>query len=210
MDRLFSIKRRRPHIVDILTPQAMDAGVVDQYRFKFALNFDQAFVTFLTAPNIGFLDPAINRNVIDTQPTTGTDVRVIFDPSTYAINDERHFWLQFFPVKDGVEGTGGGLTLVLPDSSYNGTRVITIQGEAPNGTTLQLDLPRSIQDLVVTNEDGGNNLLLGTEDGGPMAAILPLVGAQNISLLSKQDSLFVEGDGGDVPFSAMFTLAFPR
>jgi hypothetical protein len=188
----------------------MSAAAIDEYRFKFALNFDQVFATFLTSPNSGFLDDNVNRNTIDTQPTTGTDVRIVFDPSTYAINDNRHFWLQFFPVTNGIEGVGGAPTLVLPDGAHYGTGIVVIQGEAPNGSTLQLDLPRRMEDFRVTNEDGVNNLLVGTEDGGPMTTILPLVGVQNIGYSGEQGSLYVEGVGGDVPFSATFTLAFPR
>lgn len=210
MDRLFSIKRRRPHIVDILAPSQNSVGVVDEYRFKYAPNFDQAFATILTSPNIGYIDPAVNRNVIETQPTVGTHVRIVFDPTTYAINDDQHFWLKFFPVTNGMEGLGGAATLVLPDKAHYGTGIIVIHGNAPNGVSLQLDLPRSMQDFRIINEDGANKLLVGTEDSGPMAAILPLIGIQNFGLLGSQGSLYVKGVGGNVPFSAMFTLSFPR
>jgi len=210
MDRLFSIRRRRKNVVDIMTPQAMNAGVVDEYRLGFALNFDAAFATFITAPNTGFYDSNIPRGKIETQPTTGKDVRIVFDPATYAINDNNPFWLQFTPVTDGVPGTPGAPTLVMPDAAHYGTNIITIKGEAPNGSTLQIDLPRRMQDFQVTNEDGANNLLVGTENGGPMTAFLPLVGTQSMGHLGALGSLWVEGVGGDVLFSASFTLAFPR
>ena len=63
MDRLFSIKRRRPHIVDLITPVATPfvPGQIDEYRFKYAPNFDQAFVTIITAPNIGSIDDNVGR-----------------------------------------------------------------------------------------------------------------------------------------------------
>jgi hypothetical protein len=206
MNRLFSIPRRRPHIVDFYTPVV--AGV-DGYRIKWASNFDGVFATIITSTNIGFLDDNVNRNVIETQPTTGTSVRIVFDPTTYAIPDGNSFWLQFVQVIGGVEQTPGAPTLVLPDSARHGVGMVVIQGGAP-AAPLQLDLPMLMQDFRITNEDGAANLFFGTEDGGPMTTIYPLLGVQNIGYLGTQGSIYVQGDGGVVPFSATFTLAFPR
>jgi hypothetical protein len=197
--------------VDLYTPVAQTGpGVVSEYRLKYAANFDGVFATILTAPNFGFIDSNVNRNVIETQPFTGTSVRIVFDPVTYGIVDNKSFWLQFFPVTDGVEGAGGAPTLVLPDEARFGTGIVIIQGSAPGIAPLQLDFPRRVQDLNITNEDGASNLLVGTEDGGPLSAVLPLIGSQNFGLLGAQGSIYVKGDGGPVAFSARFTLAFPR
>lgn len=209
MDRLFYIRRRRPHIVDLVTPVHVTPGSIHEYRLKFALNFDQVFATFLTSSNVGHIDSSINRNVVDTQPTTGTSVRIVFDPSTYAINDNNPFWLQYVLVTDGVEGTPGAPTLVVPDAIHYGTGVIVIRGDAPAAAPLQIDLPRKMTNFQITNEDGANNLLVGAEDGGPMTAVLPLVGTQAFNYGAAQGSLYVQGDGGDVTFSAAFTMAFP-
>jgi len=207
MNRLFSINRRRPNIVDLYTP--IVAGV-DTYRLKSASNFDVAFVTFLDSTNIGYLDPNVNRNVIETQPTAGRQVRIVFDPVSYGIDDTKAFWLQFVPVIGVIEGTPGAPTLVLPDTSLHGSGIVVIHGDAPAASPLQLDLPRRMEDFRVINEDGANGLFIGTEDGGPMITIPALLGVQNLGIQGVQGSLYVQGDGGDVPFSAMFTLAFPR
>jgi len=186
----------------------MNAGGVDQYRLKFALNFDAVFSTFITAPNTGWIDSTINRMTVDTQPTNGTDVRIVFDPANYAINDSRPFWLQFAPVSDGIEGTPGAPTLVLPDASNYGVKVFVIKGVAPSAGPLQLDFPKVMQNVQVNNE-GADNLLVGTEDGGPMAAILPSLGIQSLTWEGGVPSLWVQGDGANVPFSATTTFFFP-
>lgn len=211
MDRLFSIWRRRPHIVDLYTPVQ---ATVDGYRLKWAANFDGVFATILTSTNVGYLDPNVNRNVIETQPTTGTYVRIVFDPTTYAIPDASAFWLRFFPVTGGVEGTGGAPTLVLPDSANHGVGIVVIHGDAPNGATsansLQLDLPRIMQDFHVHNEESANDLFISTEAGGSEVMIPRSTDLQSLGFLATQGSLYVRGGGAAVTFSASFTLAFPR
>jgi len=207
MNRLFSVRRRRPNIVDFYTPVVDN---VDGYRIKWATNFDAgAWTTVLTSTKVGYIDPAVNRNVIETQPTTGKDVRIVFDPATYSIPDTSQFWLRFYPVIGGVEQTPGAPTLVLPDSMRHGVGMVVIQGTAPSAAPLQLDLPTLMQDFQVTNEDAAN-LFLGTVDGGPMVTILPAVGIQSIGLWGSQGTIYVQGDGAAVNFSAVFTLAFPR
>jgi len=208
MNRLFSVRRRRPNIVDIDTPKVYG---VDGYRLKWATNFDGVFTTILTSTNIGFLDEAVNRNVIDTQPVTDK-VRMVFNPATYAIPDAISFWLMFFPVIGGVEQTPGAATLVLPSSANHGIGDVVIAGTAPSGAPLQLDLPL-MQDIRFVNESSGGgsaNLLVATEDGGPQLAILPLIGEQSLGLMGTQGTIYVQGDGANVAFSATLTLAFPR
>lgn len=205
MNRLFSIRRRRPHIIDIDTPQVYG---VDGYRLKWAQNFDGVFATILTSTNIGLLDDNVNRNVIETQPVTGK-VRIVFDPTTYSISDVKSFWLKFFPVTGGVEGTPGAATLVLPSTSNHGVGDVVIAGTATNVSAVQLDLPL-VQDMRFTNLDGTNSLLVGTEDGGPTTTIIPKVGEQSLGIYGTQATVYVQGSGGAVAFSATFTLAFPR
>jgi len=205
MNRLFSVRRRRPNIVDIDTPKVYG---VDGYRLKWGANFDSAFATILTSTNIGFLDDAVNRNVIETQPVTGK-VRIVFNPATYTIPDANAFWLKFFPVIGGVEQTPGAATLVLPSSANHGVGDVVIAGTAPSAGPLQLDLPL-MQDIQFVNKDGTNNLLVASEAGGPQMAILPLIGAQSFGLFGTQGTIYVQGDSGNVAFSATLTLAFPR
>ena len=209
MNRLFSIRRRRPNIVDVYTPVQT---AVDGYRLKWAQNFDGTFATIITSSKVGYLDPNVNRNVIETQPTAGRDVRIVFDPVTHTIDDTKAFWLQFFPVINNVEQTPGAPTLVLPSDANHGVGVVIIQGTAPTGTPLQLDLPMLMQEIRISNEDASNDLLVAMEDGGPQMHVepAPTVGTQTLSIFGTQGSIYVEGDGATVDFSATFTLAFPR
>jgi hypothetical protein len=204
-ERLFSVNRRRPHIVDLYTPFVQG---VDLYRLKWNANFDGVFVDFLDSTNIGYLDPAININVIETQPTSGTWVRIVFDPTTYNIPDGASFWLKLARVVGVVETVVGAPTLVLPDEALHGTGMVVISGAAP-ANPLQLDLPRRMEDFRFVNEDGmgGNTLYIGTEDGGPVMSVLPAVGVQNLGFRGAQGTIYVSGD---VAFSATFTQAFPR
>jgi len=204
--RLFSIRRRRPNIVDIDTPFV---NGVDGYRIKWATNFDAVFTTFLTAPNTGYLDPSINPRVIESQPVTGK-VRMVFNPVTYTITDTIPFWLRFCTVIGGVEDAVGAPTLVLTDNSHHGVGIVIIKGTAPAAFPLQLDLPGLMQDFRVVNESVANNLLLSTETNGAAITIIPGVKLQRLSLAGTQGSIFVQGDGADVLFSATFTRAFPR
>lgn len=220
MNRLFGVARRRPNYIDVLTPFAYG---VDGYRLKWAANFDAgSFTTFITSTNVGFVDAAINPNVIDSQPLggftglagSGRNVRIVFNPATYSIPDTSSFWLQFVPVTGGVEGTPGAPTLVLPDSANHGTGIVTIHGSAPAGATsanaLQLDLPRLMEDFQIHNEDGTNNLMISTEQSGAETQLKPDTFSQFAQQRSAQSSIWVRGTGGAVAFSARFTLAFPR
>lgn len=211
MNRIFKIVRRRPHIVDLYTPYV--AGV-EFYRVKWATNFDAAPTNIIDSTNIGFLDSNVNRNVIETQPTTGTDVRIVFDPTTYSIPDDVSFWLQVARVVGGSETVVGAPTLVLPDAARHGIGIIAIRGDAPNeassADSLQIDLPMLMQDFKVQNEDGANSLFIATEQGGAEQVFPALLPIQPWSLMGTQGSLYVRGGGGDVTFSASFTLAFPR
>jgi hypothetical protein len=191
--------------VDLYTPFVQG---IDVYRLKWTTNFDQAFVTFLDSTNIGFIDDNVNRNVIETQPTSGTWVRIVFDPTTYNIPDDVSFWLQFARVVGGLETVVGAPTLILPDAALHGTGMVVISGAAP-ANPLQLDLPRRMEDFRFVNEDGmgGNTLYIGTEDGGPVMSVLPAVGVQNLGFRGAQGTIYVSGD---VAFSASFTHAFPR
>lgn len=219
MNRLFGIARRRPNYVDLITPFTYG---VDGYRLKWAANFDAAFTTFITSSNVGFVDPAVNRAVIDSQPmggftglaNSGRNIRIVFNPASYSITDTSAFWLQFVPVTGGVEGTAGAPTLVLPDSANHGVGITTIHGSAPSGVasanSLQLDLPRLSEDFHIYNEDGANSLFVSTEQSGHETQVKPSPAEQMHMLRGTQGSLWVRGGGGAVVFSARFTLAFPR
>lgn len=225
--RLFSVIRRRPNYVDIVTPFTYGS---DGYRLKWGTNFDVVvlggnFTTIITATNVGYVDPAINTYAIDAQPmggfmdNGGRNVRIVFNPATFSIPDTSSFWLQFVQTVGGVEQTPGAPTLVLPPSANHGVGINTIHGTAPSATSsagaLQIDLPRLMEDFHIHNEDSANYLFVSTEAGGPETALQPDTFSQFSMLRGTQGSLWVRGAtsanvGAQVKFSATFTLAFPR
>ncbi len=212
MKRTFSVIRRRPNLVDVLLP-LIDG--TQTYRLKWAANFDGVYSTIISASNVGFLDPAINPMVVGGQPTSGRQVRIVFDPATYSIPDTQPFWLQFWTVPFGgaeAQRSAGGM--ILPDSANHGTGIITIHGNAPNqaavADSLQIDLPRMMEDISIHNEDGSNALFVATEEGGAEIKLSPSALPQFQSLHGTHASIWVRGGGGVVAFSATFTQAFPR
>lgn len=214
--RLFKIARRRPNIVDLYTPltQGLDTA---GYRVKWAQNFDGVFAAIINSTNVGFLDSNVNRYKIESQPSTGTDVRIVFDPATYSITDTKSFWLQVARVVGGTETLVSAPTLILPDSALKGQGIVTIQGNAPNGASsansLQLDLPFVMQAFQITNNaaTGGTVLFVSTEQGGPEQEVGPGLGFPGYQTIwGAQPSIWVRGGGGAVNFTATFTLAFPR
>lgn len=218
MRRLFKVARRRPHIVDFYTPltQGLDTA---GYRIKWAQNFDGVFAAIINSTNVGFLDDNVNRNVIETQPTTGTDVRIVFDPTTYSIDDTKSFWLQFAQVTGAAETLVSAPTLILPDSANKGVGLVTIHGAALGATSsagaLQLDLPFLMADFRIHNEDTANYLYVSTEAGGPEQQLRPDTFPQFTSIAGTQASIWVRGAtpanvSAAVNFSAVFTAAFPR
>jgi len=209
MNRLFSVRRRRPSIVDLYTPvDTPGVSGVTGYRLKWAQNFDSAEATIITSDKVGFVDSNVPRNSIESQPFHGREVRIVFDPATYAIDDTKAFWLRFYPMIGAAEQTPGALTLVLPDQAHHGLITQVIAGTAP-AAELQLDLPLMMENVNLVNSDAAVNLLVGTEEGGPKHIVLPL-NDQYLGFNGAVHTMFVQGDGGTVDFSANFTLCFPR
>jgi hypothetical protein len=214
MNRLFKIGRRRPGIVDFYTPltQGLDTA---GYRIKWAQNFDGAFTAIINSTNVGFLDPNVNRNTVETQPTTGKDVRIVFNPTSYSITDTSSFWLQFAQVTGGVETLVSAPTLIMPDSALKGQGIVTIAGNAPSGASsansLQLDLPFVMQNFQIINQ-GTGTLCVSTEAGGAEMQVYPdsTGNSPYTTVWGSQPSIWVRGVGASVAFSATFTLAFPR
>lgn len=212
MDRTLSVIRRRPNLVDALVPFVY--GVAG-YRLKYAQNFDSAiWTTLMTSTNVGYRDPAVNPSVIDVQPTQGR-VRIIFNPATYSITDTLSFWVELFHVAaGGAETQMSAPTLLLPDSAHHGIHQVTIHGNAPSAAdstgSLQLDLPRLMSDYRIHNEAADRNLFVATEQDGPEQQLRPDTFPQSSSFSSTQSSIWVRGGGAIVPFSAIFTTAFPR
>lgn len=207
--RLFSIIRRKPGLVDFVTP--LVAGQ-DGYRLKAASNFDGSFTTLLTATNTGYVDPSVDLRQQTVQPGNNI-VRMLINPTTFSITDTAPFWLQYVPVVGGSEGTPSGLLLVLPPTY--GTSILAISGNAPNGAnqaaSLRLDLPRLITDLRIHNEHASADLVVAFDAGGPEIKLqAPSKEPQFTSIHGTHDSIWVRGSGAVVPFSATFTFANPK
>jgi len=213
MNRTLSVIRRRPNLIDCVVPFVYG---VDKYRLKWNANFDGVFAQFLDSSNVGFLDPAINQATVDVQQTQGR-VRIVFNPASYAIPDQQHIWLELWHVAPGgAETQMSAPSLVLPESAHHGIHQVTIHGGAPNAATsagsLQLDLPRLMQDFRIHSEaaGGGNYLYVATEQNGPEQELRPDTFPQYQAFYATQGSIWVRGGGGIVNFSATFTMAFPR
>ena len=213
--RDFNVIRRRPHIVDLITPKR--AGV-QGYRLQAATNFDGMFVNILTADvSSGYLDPAVNPALLHTVPNQD-HIRIAFSPDSFTgvagIKDDNHFWLKFVPISfAGVVGAAGNPALVITDYEHYGMSRVLISGLAPQGATvansLQLDLPFTSQDLYIKNEEavGGRSLYLASLPGGSEQQISP---QETLGMFfGPLDSLIVRGSGGTVQFSASFTNYLP-
>ena len=217
MNRTFSVIRRRPGIVDVLTPIVYGVSL---YRLKWASNFDVVpFTQFIDSTNVGFRDPSINPWTVELQQTGG-QVRIVFNPTTYGITDTQSFWLELFQVDGlGVETQVSAPSLILPDSAHHGVGQVTIHGTAPAATSsansLQIDLPRLMSDFRIHDEDGSNYLYVATEQNGAEEQLKPDTFPQYSSFSSTQGSLWVRGatssgTAAAVAFSAICTVAFPR
>jgi hypothetical protein len=215
MSRDFNVIRRRTGIVDMLTPKRANVG---GYRIQAAPNFDGSFVTLFTAPiSSGYLDPAINREVLHSV-NNRDHIRMVFNPNTFTgaagITDAKNFWIRFVPVDlAGSAGTPGNPSLVLTDTDHTGNSRILIAGTAPNGASiansLQLDLPFTSQDLYIKNEQAaaGTALFVADFAGGSEQQISA---QETLSIFhGPVDTLVVRGAGGTVAFSASFTNYLP-
>jgi hypothetical protein len=118
--RNFSCFRRRPHVVDILTPFVYG---VSSYNLKWAQNFDGSFVSIINSSNIGFYDSNIPRNKTELQNTNGF-VRITFDPTTFGITDSQSFWLQLWETPPG----GTSATFAVNNGSANVTASVSQTG----------------------------------------------------------------------------------
>jgi len=211
-DRLFSVVRRRPNMVDIIVPKIQG---VEGYRFLSSLNFDGTFNTLFTAPIAsGYLDQNINPAVLSSVPGSSL-VRCVFDPATFSgvpwnLVDTQPFWLKFQP----VPGTAGAPSLLLPDSAHHGTGRVTISGTAPDESSvadsLEIHLPMSMKDVIILNEEpgAGNGLYVAFETGGP-EVLLPQGSPKYDPREGNISKLLVRGSGGTAAFSASFTNVFP-
>ena len=207
MIREFSVIRRRPNIVDVVTPVRKG---VDGYGLEWAANFDGVFASIVTAPIQGHCDESLRD--LPHAPQGGANVRIIINPADHTIPDCKAFWMRFVPYVGGVAGTPGNPGLILPDQTGYG--VVTIAGNAPAGATvadaLQLDFPRLVEDLQVVNT-GGVSLFVASDATDTEYEVI--TGALQLPFRNLRGAIpciRVRGAGGLCAFSASFTLAFAR
>lgn len=205
-ERRFSILRRKPGIIDLITPLKPLSSLVVGYRLKTDTVPSGSFsTTVISTGRTGLVDPAVAgpHNVI--QP--GENVRIIIKPSNYGLSDTDYFWLKLFYLDvTNAEMVGpGAATLVLPP--FVGPEQTGFTGSAPT-SALQIDLPRAMENFRISNLDAANALAVAFQSGGPEVTI-PF-GKDVSGFQGTVSSIWVRGVGGTVSFSASFTYASPR
>ena len=144
------------------------------------------------------------------------DGSIVWSEQLANIVDTKPFWMRLQPLVGGTpSGSPGAPTLVLPDSANHGLGIIIIQGLAPSGAdvteSLQLDLPRLMNDFQLHNREAATDLFVAMEFEG---AEKRFAGGEptptNISYDGTQSQLFVRGGGATADFSASFSSVFPR
>jgi hypothetical protein len=213
--RLFSILRRKPGLIDLITPIRPASELVEQYRLKadVANNPGGLFATtVMTVPRTGKVDPAVAGPQHVIQP--GENVRMIFKPSNFSLSDTDAFWIKLVYI-DGasaemVTPAPGAATLVLPP--FTGPLQSGFTASAPTGTgiadALQLDLPRAMENVRILNLDGANPLYVAFDPGGP-EMLIPF-GKELTGFFGLVSTMFVRSTGGAVQFTTSFTFANPR
>lgn len=164
--RKFSCFRRRPHIVDLLTPFVY--GVTD-YQIKWAQNFDGTFASIIASPNQGFYDQNIPRNKTELQNTQGF-VRITFDPTTYGIDDTQSFWLQLWETPPG----GTAATFLVTNGSPSVTASVTQTGLLFPGQTVTFASQPAVSYTILTVT--GTAIVLTSNYTGISAAATSIAG----------------------------------
>jgi len=211
--RDFSVIRRRANLVDLLTPKRAD---VAGYRFLAAATFNGPFTALFTAPiSSGHLDSSINRATLNSV-NNWNHIRAVFDPDNYTvlagITDTQHIWIQFQPVDfAGVGGAIGNPNLILPDDELQASSTVSIRGTAPSAAdisgSLTLNLPFSMKDVAVHNEETATPLYVAPVEGGPEIRIPP--GEVRSLQPGSVATLVVRGGGATATFTATMANYLP-
>lgn len=224
--RIFSIIRRKPGFIHIVTPllDFQKTGVI-KYRFYTDADDDPNFTApaeVITVTNTGFVDPAVAGPQNPIQP--GNNVQLLLKPSSsrlaYSLPDTAHFWLKMAYVDstDADIVTPASLapsapTLVLPP--FVGNEQAGFNSIAPSGSTiansLQIDLPRQMSNFRVRNLSTSVNLYVAFQDGGPEIIVPGQTSSQeSIGFEGIVSSFWIRGGGATCAFSCQFTYANPR
>jgi hypothetical protein len=203
--RDFSVIRRRPNFVDILTPKRSG---VEGYRFLAASTFNGPFTLIFTASaSSGHLDSTIDRMVINVV-NNKDHVRVVFDPDNYAaiagIDDAKHVWIQFQTIDPvGVLGIPGPPTLILPDDE-RASATTSIRGVAPSGAdigdSITINFPYGMREVTLHNEENATPLFVSMTQTGPEVRISS--GDARVFRSGLVSGLTVRGGGAAAVFTA--------
>lgn len=156
MNRLFSVTRRRPHIIDLSTlRQQPTIPTQDGYRISVATNFDGTFSDIIDSTNVGFLDRNVNQAALDVQSRPG-QIRIVFDPDTYT---------QTLRGQEGTAATvsafGAGVSTLtgltgMTASSVGHYLTITGANTAGNNGTFLISVLNSATSVDIVNAAGAS------------------------------------------------------
>ena len=206
--REFSIRRRRTHLLDIITP--MRTGIAG-YSIQWASNFDVAFATIISNLQ-GYRDPTIPQAVLD--PAPGQNCRFVFDPASYGITDDDAFWLKLLQHDaTGATVATSAPVLVVPERERHARLRIAIAGAAPSGATvldsLKIYLPFGAANLFVHNRNANKSMFLAFNPTGPEIELEPNALPEFPTYEGQIEVIYVRGDGISVNFGAHFILSAP-
>jgi len=205
--RQFSILRRKPGLVDFVTPIRPSSEGVAAYRLKMDTTPVGAFSTaVMTVPPSGFVDPSVAGPQHVIQP--GNNVRVVFKPSNYGLSDTAAFWLKLVYINaangEMSNPAPSAGTLILPP--FEGPMQSGFSAVAPSSST-RIDLP-TVSNFRIRNTESARDLQVSFQEGGPTVTIP--AASESSGFFGTVSSIWVNGSGGTANFSAQFTYAFPR
>ena len=164
--RVFSCFRRRPHVVDLLTPFVYG---VQTYTVKYATNFDGIFAAIINSSNIGYYDTNIPRGKTELQQTQG-QVRITFDPTTFGIDDTKSFWLQLWETPPG----GTAATFAVVNGSPSVTASVSQTGILVPGQIVSFSSQPTTQYTLLSVT--GTAIVLTANYSGTAAAAATIAG----------------------------------
>jgi hypothetical protein len=193
----------------LATPDLGGSPPIVEYRFRVSTNFDAAPTVIQTVPRRGFRSPSAVDNGYNDARFKGK-VRFLFNPIDYiasGIVDTSPFFIAMAtrPL-NGVFGTFSSQHMIVPyDSSSD--PLIVLNGDAPMAASitgsLEIQLPRIVDELIVKNVDAAN-LHLAFNSGGPEYQINPSTVLELADISASQ--IFVRGEGAAVTFNAIGAL----
>jgi hypothetical protein len=215
--RLFSILRRKPGLIDFITPRRPHSDGVAQYRLKTDTGPFGTFVPIVmtVGPN-GMVDPDVQGPQHVAQP--GNNVRCIFKPSNFGLSDTDAFWLKLVYVNGAGAEMGSpapsaaSLILLPPTVPFmTGFNATALPGNDISDS-VQIDLPRGMENFRISNLENDPTIFLyvATQEGGP-EFVVP-AGEESVSFYGLVSSFWVRAnkEALSAAFSTQFVYANPR